>query len=391
MANFILEETKITPIRIKAIGIGGGGGKIVGRIASGFEGIDTIAIDTDVQALQHCPVSLKVQIGEKITQGIGGAGSDPEKGKYAANEDQEKIKEALKNTHIVFIIAGLGGGTGTGASPVVAKIAKDMGALVIATVTLPFKWEKRDKQAEIGLANLKANVDTLIAISNERLTEIVERDTPIKQAFARVDEVVSRSIFAVADLINKPAHIMDLDFTDIKRVLQNGGRGIVGTGIAKGEKKTVKALKSALDDPLLGEKGIQEAKNILVSIIGSPDLSLQDVVEAMNHINDVAQIQQVAFGLSIDEKMNDEVKVTLIATGIEPGKEATKKIIQKGKEDTGFFEDIKDIETPPSWRHGRESRNLSGNTGEFFDREHPQEDIETPPSMRRKSDEDRDL
>ncbi|MCM8817491.1 MAG: cell division FtsZ family protein, partial [Candidatus Omnitrophica bacterium] len=222
MANFILEETKITPIRIKAIGIGGGGGKIVGRIASGFEGIDTIAIDTDVQALQHCPVSLKVQIGEKITQGIGGAGSDPEKGKYAANEDQEKIKEALKNTHIVFIIAGLGGGTGTGASPVVAKIAKDMGALVIATVTLPFKWEKRDKQAEIGLANLKANVDTLIAISNERLTEIVERDTPIKQAFARVDEVVSRSIFAVADLINKPAHIMDLDFTDIKRVLQNG-------------------------------------------------------------------------------------------------------------------------------------------------------------------------
>ncbi|MCM8816890.1 MAG: hypothetical protein NC913_05195, partial [Candidatus Omnitrophica bacterium] len=141
----------------------------------------------------------------------------------------------------------------------------------------------------------------------------------------------------------------------------------------------------------LGEKGIQEAKNILVSIIGSPDLSLQDVVEAMNHINDVAQIQQVAFGLSIDEKMNDEVKVTLIATGIEPGKEATKKIIQKGKEDTGFFEDIKDIETPPSWRHGRESRNLSGNTGEFFDREHPQEDIETPPSMRRKSDEDRDL
>ncbi len=150
---------------------------------------------------------------------------------------RKKIKEALKNTHIVFVIAGLGGGTGTGASPVVAKIAKDMGALVIATVTLPFKWEKRDKQAEIGLVNLKTNVDTLIAISNERLNEIVERDTPIKQAFARVDEVVSRSIFAVADLINKPSHIMDLDFTDIKRVLQNGGRGIVGTGIAKGEKK----------------------------------------------------------------------------------------------------------------------------------------------------------
>ncbi|MCX7705034.1 MAG: cell division protein FtsZ, partial [bacterium] len=365
MANFILEETKITPIKIKAVGIGGGGGKIVGRIAPGFEGIDTIAIDTDVQALQHCPVSLKVQIGEKITQGIGGAGSDPEKGKYAANEDQEKIKEVLKNTHIVFIIAGLGGGTGTGASPVVAKIAKDMGALVIATVTLPFKWEKRDKQAEIGLANLKANVDTLIAISNERLNEIVERDTPIKQAFARVDEVVSRSIFAVADLINKPSHIMDLDFTDIKRVLQNGGRGIVGTGIAKGEKKTVKALKSALDDPLLGEKGIQEAKNILVSIIGSPDLSLQDVVEAMNHINDVAQIQQVAFGLSIDEKMNDEVKVTLIATGIEPGKESVKKITQRKREDAGFFEDIKDVDTPPSWRISGEQRNIPDRASEI--------------------------
>ncbi|MCM8828060.1 MAG: cell division protein FtsZ, partial [Candidatus Omnitrophica bacterium] len=318
-------------------------------------------------------------------------GSDPEKGKYAANEDQEKIKDILKNTHIVFIVAGLGGGTGTGASPVVAKIARDMGALVIATVTLPFKWEKREKQAEIGLASLKANVDTLIAISNERLNEIVERDTPIKEAFAKVDEVVNRSIFAVADLINKPSHIMDLDFTDIKRVLQNGGMGIVGTGVSKGEKKTVKALKAALDDPLLGEKGIQEAKNILVSIIGSPDLSLQDVVEAMNHINEVAQIQQVAFGLSIDEKMNDEVKVTLIATGIEPGKETTRKITQKSKEETGFFENVGDLDTPPSWRHQEQTRDSSEKNGEIFDRDYPAEDLETPPSMRRKNNENRNM
>ncbi|HOK80401.1 MAG TPA: cell division protein FtsZ, partial [bacterium] len=352
----------------------------------------TVAIDTDVQALQHCPVSLKVQIGEKITQGIGGAGSDPEKGKYAANEDQEKIKEVLKNTHIVFIIAGLGGGTGTGASPVVAKIARDMGALVIATVTLPFKWEKRDKQAEIGMSNLKANVDTLITISNERLHEIVERDTSIRDAFARVDEVVSRSIFAVADLINKPSHIMDLDFTDIKRVLQNGGRGIVGTGVSKGEKKTVKALKAALDDPLLGEKGIQEAKNILVSIIGSPDLTLQDVVEAMNHINDVAHIQQVAFGLSIDEKMNDEVKVTLIATGIEPGKEPSTRITEKTRQEEGVFGEIeKDVEIPPSWRRHAQNRETQGKDSEIFDKEYSTEDMEIPPSMRRKNNENRNL
>ncbi|MGB9642099.1 MAG: cell division protein FtsZ [Candidatus Ratteibacteria bacterium] len=392
MVNFVLEETKITPIRIKTIGVGGGGGKIVGRIASSFQNIETVAIDTDVQALQHCPVSLKVQIGEKITQGIGGAGSDPEKGKYAANEDQEKIREVLKNTHIVFIIAGLGGGTGTGASPVVAKIARDMGALVIATVTLPFKWEKRDKQAEIGMSNLKANVDTLITISNERLHEIVERDTSIRDAFARVDEVVSRSIFAVADLINKPSHIMDLDFTDIKRVLQNGGRGIVGTGVSKGEKKTVKALKAALDDPLLGEKGIQEAKNILVSIIGSPDLTLQDVVEAMNHINDVAHIQQVAFGLSIDEKINDEVKVTLIATGIEPGKETPTRITEKTHQEEGVFGEIeKDVEIPPSWRRHTHSRETQDKDSEIFDKEYSSEDMEIPPSMRRKNNESRHL
>ncbi len=386
MADFILEETKITPIRIKVVGVGGGGGKIVGRISQNFESIETIGIDTDVQALQHCPVGLKVQIGEKITQGIGGAGSDPEKGKYAANEDQEKIKEVLKNTHIVFIVAGLGGGTGTGASPVAAKIARDMGALVIAIVTLPFKWEKRDRQAEIGLVNLQSNVDTLIAISNERLTEIVERDTSFKAAFARVDEVVKRSIFAVADLINKPSHIMDLDFTDIKRVLQNGGRGIVGTGFAKGDKKTVKALKEALSDPLLGEKGIQEAKNILVSVIGSPDLLLQDVVEAMNHINDIARVQQVAFGLSIDESLNDEVKVTLMATGIEPGKEIQKKSLKKGLEE-GFFE-MGDIEPVKRF----EDSNVSTSAGEIFDKDFLKDDIEIPPGMRRKNnDEDRDL
>ncbi|HPO51938.1 MAG TPA: hypothetical protein PK165_03800, partial [bacterium] len=211
-------------------------------------------------------------------------------------------------------------------------------------------------------------------------------------AFARVDEVVSRSIFAVADLINKPSHIMDLDFTDIKRVLQNGGRGIVGTGVSKGEKKTVKALKAALDDPLLGEKGIQEAKNILVSIIGSPDLTLQDVVEAMNHINDVAHIQQVAFGLSIDEKINDEVKVTLIATGIEPGKEATTRITEKTQEEEGVFGEVgKDVEIPPSWRRHTQNKEVSGRDGEIFDKDYSTEDMEIPPSMRRKNNENRNL
>ncbi|MCM8814468.1 MAG: hypothetical protein NC931_00565, partial [Candidatus Omnitrophica bacterium] len=204
-------------------------------------------------------------------------------------------------------------------------------------------------------------------------------------------DVVSRSIFAVADRINKPSHIMDLDFTDIKRVLQNGGMGIVGTGVSKGEKKTVKALKAALEDPLLGEKGIQEAKNILVSIIGSPDLSLQDVVEAMNHINEVAQIHQVAFGLSIDEKMNDEVKVTLIATGIEPAKETARKISHKIKEEAGFFESVGGLDTPPSWRQREQVKNASGKSEEIFYGDYSQEDLETPPSMRRKENEDRDM
>ncbi len=384
MSNFILEETKVTPINIKVIGVGGGGGKIVERIAPTLEGLETIAIDTDVQALQHCSVSFKIQIGEKITQGIGGTGCDPEKGKYAAKEDQEKIKDMLKNAHIVFLVAGLGGGTGTGASPIIAKIAKDMGALVISTVTLPFNWEKRTIQAEEGLLNLKADVDTLISISNERLQEIVSKDTPIKEAFGKVDQVVSRSILAVADLINKPTHIMDLDFTDIKRVLQNGGRGIVGIGTAKGEGKAVNAIKAALDDPLLGEKGIKEAKNILVSIIGSYDLPLLDVSQAMKHINDVDYLNQVAFGLSLDDKLTDEVKITIIATGIESEKEVGEKPTTKyaaGTEDVfGNQNNSMDASHPVKKQI---PASQTGKT-DIFDNDIFDKDFEIPPSLRRK-------
>lgn len=184
---------------------------------------------------------------------------------------------------------------------------------------------KRDRTAEIGYENLKNAVDTLICIPNEKLQEIVDRNTSFLDAFKRVDEVVSRCISAVSDLINKPSHIMDLDFTDIKRVLENGGRGIVGIGKANGEKKAVKAIKSALSDPLFGEHEIPEAKNILVSIIGSTDLSLSDVAEAMQTVQDESSVNKVAFGLSLDEKLNDEVKVTLMATGIDETHEPKRK------------------------------------------------------------------
>lgn len=326
-----LDDNKVTPIKLKVVGVGGGGGKIIGRIAPNFNGIDFIAVDTDVQALQPLPVSYKIQIGEKITGGIGGAGCDPEKGKFAANEDKEKISGIFKNTHILFLVAGLGGGTGTGAAPVVAKVSRDQGALVIGIVTTPFKWEKRDRNAEIGYENLKTNVDTLICIPNEKLQDIVERTTSVIDAFKKVDEVVSRCIFSVSDLINKPSHLMDLDFTDIRRVLENGGKGIVGIGMANGEKKAVKAIKAALSDPLLGDHEIPEAKNVLVSIIGSNDLSLQDVAEAMQTVQDVSSVHKVAFGLSIDEKLQDEVRVTLIATGIEESREPKKKVSPEQK------------------------------------------------------------
>ncbi len=328
MANLkvMLEDSKVTPIKLKVVGVGGGGGKIVGRVAPNFDGIDFIGIDTDAQALHLLSVPYKVQIGEKITGGIGGAGCDPEKGKFAANEDREKVSELFKNTHILFLVCGLGGGTGTGAAPVIGKIAKDLGSLVIGIGTTPFKWEKKDVNAQLGYENLKNVVDTLICIPNEKLQDIVDRDTSFMEAFQRVDEVVSRCISSVSDLINKPSHIMDLDFTDIKRVLENGGRGIVGIGKATGEKKAVKALKNALSDPLLGEHELPEAKNILVSIIGSNDLSLSDVAEAMQTIQDISSVNKVAFGLSLDEKLNDEAKITIMATGIEESREPQKKI-----------------------------------------------------------------
>jgi cell division protein FtsZ len=368
MANLkvMLEDNKVTPIKLKVVGVGGGGGKIVGRLGPNFEGIDFIGIDTDAQALHLLSVPFKVQIGEKITGGIGGAGCDPEKGKFAANEDRGKISELLKNTHILFLVCGLGGGTGTGAAPVIGKIAKDLGSLVIGISTMPFKWEKKDMNAQLGYENLKNVVDTLICIPNEKLQEIVDRDTPFIEAFKKVDEVVGRCISAVYDLINKPSHIMDLDFTDIKRVLENGGKGLVGIGKATGEKKAVKALKSALSDPLLGEHELPEAKNILVSIIGSHDLSLPDVAEAMQTIQDISSLNKVAFGLSIDEGLNDEANVTLMATGIEESKQPKKKIMSEQKNkpsEPNIFtteEEIKEEEykIPPSLRKKSINPNL---------------------------------
>ena len=363
MANLkvMLEDSKVTPIKLKVVGVGGGGGKIIGRVGPNFDGIDFIGVDTDAQALHLLSVPYKVQIGEKITGGIGGAGCDPEKGKFAANEDRGKISELFKNTHILFLVLGLGGGTGTGAGPVIGKIAKDQGSLVIGITTTPFKWEKKDINAQLGYENLKNVVDTLICIPNEKLQEIVDRDTPFLEAFKKVDEVVSRCISSVSDLINKPSHIMDLDFTDIKRVLENGGKGIVGIGKATGEKKAVKALKSALSDPLLGEHELPDAKNILVSIIGSHDLSLPDVAEAMQTIQDISSVNKVAFGLSIDENMNDEANVTLMATGIEEIKSTRKKTQTEQKMN------------PPE-------------AGIFNMEETPEEEYKIPPSLRRKPD-----
>ncbi|MFA5645324.1 MAG: cell division protein FtsZ [Candidatus Ratteibacteria bacterium] len=354
----VFGESEISAIKIKVVGVGGGGGKIISRLLkkTTFAGVDFIGIDTDVQALKACGEACgmgmrKVQIGAKITQGIGGAGCDPEKGKFAANEDKGKIAEVFKDTHIVFLVAGLGGGTGTGAAPVVGKSARDLGALVIGIVTTPFPWEKREDQAATGLKNLAAAVDTLICIPNERLQEIVARDTPFMKAFEQVDDVVGNSIAAISDLINKPAHIMDLDFADIKRVVENGGKGIVGIGTEQGEKKTVRAIKAALSDPLLGEHGISQTQRVLVSIIGSQDLTLQDVNEAMETVQRVSD--KVVFGLSIDEKREDEVKVTLIATGIESTgeeKKETTSIREREKEELLFDSDEENYDLPPALR-----------------------------------------
>ncbi|MGI6092597.1 MAG: cell division protein FtsZ, partial [Negativicutes bacterium] len=303
---------------IKVIGVGGGGNNAVNRmITSGLKGVEFIAINTDAQALVHALAPHRIQIGEKLTKGLG-AGANPEVGEKAAQESREEIIKALRGADMVFVTAGMGGGTGTGAAPVVAECAKEVGALTVGVVTKPFGFEgrRRQGQAERGTAKLKEKVDTLITIPNDRLMQVVDKRTPMMEAFRIADDVLRQGVQGISDLIAVPG-LINLDFADVKTIMMEQGSALMGIGIGSGDNRSIAAAEAAIRSPLL-ETSIEGARGVLLNITGGPNLGLFEVNEAAEIISNAADPEaNIIFGSVIDESFGDEVRVTVIATGFD--------------------------------------------------------------------------
>ncbi|EMY5047432.1 cell division protein FtsZ [Listeria monocytogenes] len=308
---------------IKVIGVGGGGNNAVNRmIEHGVQGVEFISVNTDAQALNLAKAETKLQIGTKLTRGLG-AGAVPEIGKKAAEESREQIEEALKGSDMVFVTAGMGGGTGTGAAPVIAQIAKEMGALTVGVVTRPFGFEgpKRTKQALTGTEAMKEAVDTLIVIPNDRLLQIVDKNTPMLEAFREADNVLRQGVQGISDLIAVPG-LINLDFADVKTIMTNRGSALMGIGIATGENRAAEAAKKAISSPLL-ETSVDGAKGVLMNITGGSNLSLYEVQEAAEIVSSASDADvNMIFGSVINDELKDELIVTVIATGFDEEKQA---------------------------------------------------------------------
>lgn len=349
-----LERGDASPAVIKVIGIGGGGCNAINRmIAAGVRGVDYIACNTDLQALRKSGATTKMQLGARLTKGLG-AGADPDVGRNAAIEDQEKLSQIVQGADMVFLAAGLGGGTGSGAGPVIAKLAAESGALTVAVVTKPFDFEgkKRMRQAERAARELREHVDTLITIPNQRLLSFVERNTPFNESFKIADDVLRQAIQGIADLINCPGEI-NRDFADVKKIMSDMGRAMMGTAVAEGENRAVHAAQAAISSPLLEDASIEGARGVLINVTGSADLTLFEVNEAAEIIRQAADPEAIIlFGYVNDDRMAGSVKVTVIATGFdrtdaameEKEEEESRYVAQRGGrtpflrgDDTGGF------------------------------------------------------
>jgi len=304
--------------RIKVVGVGGGGSHAINRmLESKIKGVEFVAINTDAQDLHHCDAPIKVHIGETTTRGLG-AGSDPDLGKKSAEENKEEIYNALRDADMVFVTYGAGGGTGTGAGPIVAEIARELGALTVAVVTKPFSFEglRRKKVAEEGIEELRNKVDTLIIIPNDRLLQVIDKKTSLFDAFSVVDDVLRQGIQGISDLITQHGMI-NVDFADVKSIMANSGSALMGIGRGTGDSRTLEAAKQAIDSPLL-ELSIDGAKGILFNITGGPDLGMYEIDEAARIITEAADPDaNIIFGAVIDEAMQGEVKITVVATGFD--------------------------------------------------------------------------
>ena len=308
----------VNPTKIKVIGVGGGGGNAVNRmIKSGLSGVEFWLMNTDLQVLEYGQTKNKIQLGAKSTEGLG-AGGDPLVGEKAAEEAQQEITEAIDGADMVFITAGMGGGTGTGAAPIVAKIAKELGVLTIAVVTKPFSWEgrKRQNQAEQGLEKLRECVDAVIVIPNDKLLQVVDRQVSLTESFLIVDEVLLRGVQGISDIITIPGMI-NVDFADVKSVMQGSGSALMGIGRAQGEGRAIKAAEIAINSQLL-ESSINGATGVIVNITGGPDMTLHEISDAANIIHDaVTEDATVIIGTAVNENIQNEINVTVIATGFE--------------------------------------------------------------------------
>lgn len=315
-----LDDDHYSGARIKVIGVGGGGSNAVNRmVRAGFEGVEFIVANTDLQALRTNAAPVKIQIGSKLTKGLG-AGADPNVGRAAALEDTDKILHALDGADMIFVTTGLGGGTGTGAAPVIASLASEIGALTVAVVTKPFKFEgkKRLLQSERGLEALRDSVDTIITIPNERLLNIIDRATPLTDAFGTADDVLRQAIQGISDLILVNG-LINLDFADVKTIMSGMGLAMMGTGMAEGEGRAIEAAKRAISSPLLEGASVNGARGVIINVTGGTDLSLMEVSAASTIVQEAAdEDANIIFGAVIDPNLKGKVKITVIATGFNP-------------------------------------------------------------------------
>lgn len=304
------------PAKIKVVGVGGGGGNALSSMIheGGISGVEFIAVNTDAQALLSNKSTVKIHIGENLTKGLG-SGGDPEVGRQAAEESRERLKEELVGADMVFITAGEGGGTGTGASPLVAEIAKESGALTVAVVTKPFEFEgsKRKITADEGIQRLKEKVDTLIVVPNQRIMQVVDKKTPILEAFKKIDSVLYQGVKGIAELVTTPG-LINVDFADVRTVMTNSGTALMGMGVGSGDKRALAAIRQAISSPLL-DVSIEGARGVLFNIAGGPDLTMSEIDEAASIIaKTVDPNADIIFGAVIDDKMMDQIKITIIAT-----------------------------------------------------------------------------
>lgn len=360
------------PASIKVVGVGGGGGNALSSMIDegGIAGVEFIAVNTDAQALLHNKAGTKVQIGENLTRGLG-SGGDPDVGLQAAEESRERLKEELDGADMVFITAGEGGGTGTGASPVIAQLAKESGALSIAVVTRPFEFEgsKRKTAAEDGIQRLKDNVDTLIVVPNQRILQVVDRKTPILDAFKKIDSVLHQGVKGIAELITVPG-LINVDFADVKTIMSSAGTALMGIGTGSGEKRAMVAIKQAISSPLL-DVSIEGAKGVLFNIVGGQDLTMSEIDEAASIIaKTVDPDADIIFGAVVDEKMLDQIKITLIATKFDENKlKLFKFTTQEEEEDKSTLERELDeeLEKEEEKKEDKEPPQESGDDDDEFD------------------------